>query len=223
MARGILFDTDGTLVDSVDLQVQSWRESFAHFGKEVSCEAIRSQLGKGGAELILDFLSEGERGRFGEDLYEHQSDVYQQKYLPRAQAFPQARALLARLKQSGALVGLATSCRRRELGHYLRLVGGASLVDAVVDAEQTTPSKDAFRSCLGRLGLRPSQAVAVGDSPFDIESAGRAKVAAVGVLCGGYPEQDLRSAGCIAVYQDVAELLSGLASSPLLLGPSPQR
>ncbi|HET9598646.1 MAG TPA: HAD family hydrolase [Anaeromyxobacteraceae bacterium] len=222
MARAVLFDIDGTLIDSVDLHAQAWQEALARFGKEVEYQAIRSQIGKGGDQLLPVFLSEEERERFGEELEEHRASLYQRRYLPLARPFPEARELLARLKQSGVLVGLASSCRRTELGYYLRMVGGAKLVDAATtsdDADRSKPFPDVFEACLDRLGLEPGEAVAVGDSPFDAEAAGRAGVATVGVLCGGFEERTLRAAGCVAVYADPAELLARLPQTPLAPEP----
>jgi len=223
VARAVLFDIDGTLIDSVDLHAQAWQKALARFGKEVAYEAIRSQIGKGGDQLLPEFLEEDELERFGEDLEEYRSSLYQRQFLPWAKPFRHARELLARLKQSGELVGLASSCKRTELGYYLRLVGGASLVDAVSvadDVERSKPFPDVFQVCLEKLGLEPSEAVAVGDSPFDAESAARAGLGMVGVLSGGFPEHALEAAGCIAVYQDVGELLERLQSSPLAPEPA---
>jgi HAD superfamily hydrolase (TIGR01509 family) len=218
MARAALFDIDGTLVDSVDLHAQAWQEALVRFGKDVPYERIRSQIGKGGDQLLPVLLNEEELERFGEDLSEHRTGLYQRRYLPWVKSFPGARDLLARLKQNGMLVGLASSCKRMELGYYLRLVGGASLVDAATtadDAEESKPHPDVFLACLERLDLGPDQAVAVGDSPYDAEAAARAGIQTVGVLSGGFAQHDLEAAGCIAVYQDCADLLARLSSSPL--------
>jgi HAD superfamily hydrolase (TIGR01509 family) len=222
MARAALFDVDGTLIDSVDLHTQAWQEALARFGKEVEYGAIRAQIGKGGDQLLPVFLSEEERERFGEDLDDHRASLYQRRYLPFAKPFPEARELLARLKQSGVLVGLASSCRRTELGYYLRLVGGAKLVDAATtsdDADRSKPFPDIFEACLDRLGLDPADAVAVGDSPYDAEAAARAGLLTVGLLCGGFEERVLRGAGCVAVYADPAELLARLPQTPLAREP----
>ena len=216
--RAALFDIDGTLIDSVDLHARAWQEALARFGKDVEYDALRSQIGKGGDQLLPVFLDDEEQERFGDDLEEYRAGLYQRTYLPWAKAFPGARELLARLKQSGSLVGLASSCHRTELGYYLRLVGGAALVDAVStadDAERSKPFPDLFQVCLDKLSVAPAEAVAVGDSPFDAESAARAGLRSVGLLSGGFPERALEAAGCVAIYSDVADLLARLDSSPL--------
>ena len=218
VARAVLFDIDGTLVDSVDLHARAWQEALRHHGKDVPYDEIRAQMGKDGDRLLPAFLSGEDLERFADDLDEHRTAIYQRKYLPRARAFPQARELLARLKQAGTAVGLASTCKRVELGYYLRMVGGASLVDAATaadDADRSTPSPNVFEACREKLDVEARDAVAVCDSPHDAEAASRAGIAVVGVLSGGFPRRALEAAGCIAIYQDMADLLERLASSPL--------
>ncbi|WP_235969705.1 HAD family hydrolase [Anaeromyxobacter diazotrophicus] len=219
----MLFDIDGTLVDSVDLHARAWQEALARYGKEVPYDEIRSQIGKGGDQLLPVFLNDEELERFGDDLAEYRTGLYQRQYLPWAKPFPGARELLARLKQGGELVGLASSCKRMELGYYLRMLGGASLIDAATtaeDAEQTKPHPDIFLACLDRLAMDPDQAVAVGDSPYDAQAAARAGVHTVGLLSGGFEQRTLEEAGCVAIYQDCADLLARLPATPLAPEPA---
>jgi phosphoglycolate phosphatase-like HAD superfamily hydrolase len=106
------------------------------------------------------------------------------------------------------------------------MLGGASLVDWATtadDAERSKPFPDVFEACIEGLGVSPGEAVAVGDSPFDAQSAVRAGLATVGVLSGGFSERALEAAGCIAIYQDVAEILSRLDASPLAPEPASRR
>jgi HAD superfamily hydrolase (TIGR01509 family) len=213
-----IFDIEGTLVDSVDLHARAWQEAFARFGKPAPLEDIRDQIGKRGDQLLLAFLDAEELERIGDDLSEVHSGLYERQYLPWVKAFPGARELLARLKRFGVGVALASSCRRVELGYYLRLVGGASLVDAATTAEdvdRTKPVPDVFEVCLDQLGVEAGAAVAVGDSPFDVESAKRAGIEVIGLLCGGFPEEALRAAGCGEIYKDPADLLARLETSRL--------
>lgn len=220
MARAALFDIDGTLVDSVDLHAQAWHEALAHFGKEVPFAEVRAQIGKGGDQLLATLLSPEELERFGEELDDHRGALFRRDYLPRVKVFPQARELLAHAKRRGVLVGLASSCNRSELGYYLRMVGGASLVDAATtadDADRSKPHPDIFEACLDRLALDPEDAVAVGDSPYDAKAAKRAGMAVVGVRCGGFDEALLRDAGCAETYDGPGDLLARFESS--LLAP----
>jgi HAD superfamily hydrolase (TIGR01549 family) len=228
VARAALFDIDGTLVDSVDLHAEAWQEALSHFGKQVPYAAVRAQIGKGGDQLLAALLSPEEQERFGEELDDYRGGLYRRDYLPRVKVFPQARELLAHAKQRGVLVGLASSCNRSELGYYLRMVGGASLVDAATtadDADKSKPHPDIFEACLDRLALDPEDAVAVGDSPYDAEAATRAGLAAVGVRCGGFDEALLREVGCAEIYDGPADLLARFESSLLAPrhDPHPQR
>jgi HAD superfamily hydrolase (TIGR01549 family) len=227
MIQAALFDIDGTLVDTVDLHARAWQQAFARFGKQVTYEDVRSQIGKGGDQLLPVFLSKEELERFGDDLDAYRGDLYARDYLPWAKPFPGVRDLLGHLKRAGVAVGLASSSKRTELGYYLRMVGGASLVDAATtsdDADRSKPFPDVFEECLRKLEVPAGDAMAVGDSPYDAEAAARAGVATVGLLCGGFSERELRSAGCVAVYADPSELLERLPESPLARnGAQPQR
>jgi HAD superfamily hydrolase (TIGR01549 family) len=220
-----LFDIDGTLVDTVDYHAKAWQRALARFGKEVDFDEIRAQIGKGGDQLLPVFLDPEELDRFGEELDSYRGDLYRSEYLPLAQAFPHVKELLGALKRSDVAIGLASSCNRAELGYYLRLVGGASFVDAATtadDVDRSKPFPDIFEVCLDKLGAEADDVVAVGDSPYDAEAAGRAGIVTVGLLCGGFPERALLDAGCAAIYETPGELLERLADSPLARGGGAQ-
>lgn len=218
MARAILFDVDGTLVDSVDLHARAWQEAFARFGKRIGYAEIRSQIGKGGDQLIPVFLDEQERARDGEALDEYRSKLFRRAYLPHVRPLPGARDLVQRVKQAGLAVGLATSSKEEELEHHLDLVGIRDLVDAATtsdDVERSKPHPDVFVACARKLQVPPGAAIAVGDSPYDALSARRAGAPTVGLLAGGFPRSSLEQAGCIAVYEGPLDLLLSFESSPL--------
>ncbi len=219
MPGAVLFDVDGTLVDTVGLHAAAWQEAFARFGKDVPLEEVRRQIGKGGDQLMPVFLSEDELRRFGGALDAFRSDLYGRAYLPRARPFPGARELVERVRADGKAAVLASSAKRRELERIEALLGvrrdvaGATSAD---DADRSKPYPDIFRAALAKApGVAPSEAVVVGDSPYDAEAARRAGIAPVGVLTGGFPEADLRRAGCVAVYRDPADLLARYDDSPL--------
>jgi HAD superfamily hydrolase (TIGR01509 family) len=217
--RAILFDVDGTLVDSVDLHARAWQEGFAHFGKELSFEEVRSQIGKGGDQLLATFLDDDEQEAFGDDLERYRSRLFKSRYLPWARAFPHARELVRRVKAAGLGVALATSAKQEELDHHLQLIGIEGLVDAWTTADEVERSKpfpDVFERCVAKLGVAPADCVAVGDSPFDALSARRAGIhVVVGILAGGFPARALREAGCAALYAEPADLLARFELSPL--------
>jgi HAD superfamily hydrolase (TIGR01509 family) len=215
----VLFDVDGTLVDSVDLHAQAWQEALARFGKHVRLPDVRSQIGKGGDQLLPVFLSAFELARFGEELDRYRGELWRRAYMPRVRPLPGARELVLRAKADGKRVALASSGKSDEVEANRKLLGldGAVLDGATTsdDAERSKPYPDIFEAALAATGVPAPGAIAVGDSPWDALSARRAGLRTVGLLSGGFPEEDLRSAGCVAVYRDPADLLARYAGSPL--------
>ena len=219
MLKAVIFDVDGTLVDSVDLHARAWQEAFAHFGKHFDFERVRSQIGKGGDQLMPVFLSEDELDEFGEELEEYRGELFKREYLSRVLSFPSVRELFERVKREGLQTALASSAKGDELKTYKRIADIEDLVEEETssdDAEKSKPHPDIFEAALARLeDLKPEEAVVVGDTPYDAEAAGKAGIKTVGLLCGGFPEADLRAAGCVRIYRDAAHLLAEYDSSPL--------
>jgi HAD superfamily hydrolase (TIGR01509 family) len=218
----VLFDVDGTLVDSVDLHARAWREAFARFGKEVALEDVRRQVGKGGDQLIPVFLSEAEQARDGEAVDRFRAELWRREYMPEVPPLPMARELVLRVKRDGKKVALASSGKEDEVAWNRRLLGlDGSILEAATtsdDAERSKPHPDIFEAALAATRVPPERAMAVGDSPWDALSARRAGIRTVGVLSGGFAEADLRDAGCIAIYRDPADLLARYDGSPLAVG-----
>ncbi len=220
MIRAVIFDIDGTLIDSVDAHAEAWRQAFRHFGKEVAFEAVRSQIGKGGDHLLPEFLSPQEIASFGKALEAYRSDLLKREFVPKIRPFPKVRELLERVLADGKHVALASSAKEEELQHYKQIAGIADLIPeehetSSSDAEHSKPDPDIFQAALAKLGLDPNEAIVVGDTPYDAEAAGKIGLKTVGVLCGGFPEASLRRAGCIAIYRDPADLLAHYDDSPL--------
>jgi HAD superfamily hydrolase (TIGR01549 family) len=214
--KAVIFDVDGTLVDTVDLHAGSWAATFRHFGHDIAVDAVRGQIGKGGDQLMPHFLPREVVERQGEAMEAWRKDLYMREMIGRARAFPGVADLFRRIRADGRRVILASSGKPDELERYKALAGIGDLVDAATsseDAERSKPHPDIFQAALD--GLPPDQAIVVGDSPFDAEAAGKAGLRAIGVLCGGFPAEDLRRAGCIALYRDPAELLARYDDSPL--------
>ena len=219
MIKAVIFDVDGTLVDSVDLHAEAWRQAFAAFGHRIAFEEIRGQIGKGGDQLMPVFLSETERNAQGHDIDAHRSDLLKRQYLPQIRPFPQVRALFERLRRDGVRCVLASSAKQDELSFYEKLVEIEDLIEAETssdDAEKSKPHPDIFEAAMARLpGLQASQVLVIGDTPYDAQAAAQAGLRTVGLLCGGFPEDSLREAGCIAIYRDPADLLARYLGSPL--------
>ena len=222
MPKAVIFDVDGTLIDSVDLHARAWQDAFRDFGHDVAFDEIRGQIGKGGDQLMPVFLDPAELDRKGEDLESHRGRILKERYLPQVVAFPKVRDLFERLRADGKRIVLASSAKGDELEKYKQLARIEDLIDGETssdDAEKSKPHPDIFQAALKRLGdIRPEDAVVVGDTPYDAEAAGKAGLRTVGLLCGGFPEQSLRGAGCIAIYQDPADLLARYERSPLAGG-----
>ncbi len=214
--KAVIFDVDGTLVDTVDLHAASWVATFRHFGHAVAFEDVRAQIGKGGDQLMPHFLPEDVVQREGEAVEAFRKDLYMREMIGRARAVPGVAELFRRIRADGRRVVLATSGKPDELAHYKALAGIEDLVDAATtseDAERSKPHPDIFLAALD--GLPPGQAIVVGDSPYDAEAAAKAGLRTIGLRSGGFPEATLREAGCIALYDDPAALLHAYDSSPL--------
>jgi HAD superfamily hydrolase (TIGR01509 family) len=197
--KAVIFDIDGTLIDSVDLHAEAWREALLHFGHDIPYEEVRWQIGKGGDQLMAALLTKGDHERQGEEIERYRSQLFKERYLPKAVAFPHVRDLFKKLKASGLRVALASSCKADEMPIYERVANIKDLVDSKTcgdDVDRSKPESDIFEVMLRRLGdLQPEQAIAVGDAPYDAEAAGKAGLRTIGVLSGGFPEEALRKAG----------------------------
>ncbi len=219
MVKAVIFDVDGTLVDSVDLHAQAWKDALAQIGHDAPFADIRAQIGKGGDQLMPVFLSRDEIDEKGEALQKDRGEILHDRYLEKVTPFPQVRALFERLVADGRKIALASSAKGQELEHYKSLADIADLVDAETssdDAERSKPHPDIFQAAIERLhGIGTEDMIVVGDTPYDAEAAAKAGLRTVGLLCGGFAEADLRHAGCIAIYRDPADLLEQYDRSPL--------
>ncbi len=218
MPIAIIFDVDGTLVDSVDLHAESWRRVLAEFGHEVPFANVRAQIGKGGDELMKVFLSADEIEAKGEKIEERRGELFKSEYLDQVRPFPGVRELFDHLIARGHRLALGSSGKEDEVAHHRKLCGidDLDLVQTTSeDAERSKPHPDIFQAALDKLGAEPDGAVAIGDTPYDAIAAVKAGITPVGVLCGGFPADDLRGGGCVALYDGPADLLARYAGSPL--------
>src|SRR3569833_3137061 len=210
MPEVLLSDIDGTLVDSNALHAEAWRRTFEHFGIQVGMDEAWSQIGKGGDKLIPVFVKESDRGRLKKDIEDFRKEVFHRDYMPRIVSFTSSRDLFARVKQSGKKIVLATSSDKEDVNTYKRIIGIEDLVDEVAsasDAKESKPEPDIFAVALKKVGITADRAVALGDTPYDAQAAGKLGIRVIGLTCGGWKRDDLHDAGCIEVYQDPADLL----------------
>jgi len=216
MVEAVLSDIDGTLVQSNWLHAAAWKDAFAVAGIDLGVETIRRQIGKGGDELIPFFVPFW-RSRILEDpLKAYRKLIFKQDYLNKIEAFPATRELFQRMKTSGIKIALASSASKDELETYKAIARISDLVDVSTtadDVDRSKPHPDIFQTALHRLGAKPARVLALGDTPWDAESAGKAGIRTIGVTTGGWTEQELYDFGCIEVYKDVAHLLENFDRS----------
>jgi HAD superfamily hydrolase (TIGR01509 family) len=209
--KAVIFDVDGTLVDSNDLHIKAWREAMRGCGKDVSYEELHEQMGKGGDQLMPIFCSPEELKRFGSELEQNRTELFKSDYLPRVRPFPKVRELFERIKEDGLSIALASSATEEEVeGHKknLRIEDLLETATSSDDAKRSKPHPDIFQAALAGLGeAEPEEAVVIGDTPYDVIAAGKAGIRTIGLLSGGFKEEDLRGAGAVEIYKDVADLL----------------
>lgn len=218
MVENVIFDVDGTLVDSVDEHAEAWRRAFLEFGRDMPFAHVRSQIGKGADQLLPVFFTEEELRSFGPELEAYRSRLYMEEFLPKVRAFPKVRELFERLRADGIRYALASSARGEELKHYLALCHIEDLVEEATtkdDVDKSKPHPDIFEAALVQLGRPdPRVTVVVGDTPYDVLAANKLGLSSVCVLCGGFPPEDLRTAGCRALAKDPADLLARYEANP---------
>ncbi len=223
MIEAILCDIDGTLVDSNHLHAKAWQDAFAGLGLEVGFEEAWSQIGKGGDQLMPVFVPDWKLSAVEKPLEAYRKFLFQTDYLHQVKPFPRVREFLLHLKDSGVRLALASSASEEDLKVYKKIANMEDLIEessSSDDAARSKPYGDIFAATLKKLGLPADRAIALGDTPYDAEAAGKCGLRTIGVTCGGWAEADLRQAGCVAVYRDVAELLDQYDKSPLAERPS---
>jgi HAD superfamily hydrolase (TIGR01509 family) len=216
MIEALLCDIDGTLVQSNWLHAEAWQRAFAEIGIELDREDVRRQIGKGGDELIPVYVPWWKRPHVEEPLKAYRKYVFEQDFMGQVKPLPHAREFLARVKAAGIRVALASSADKDQLEIYKKIVEMEDLVDeetSADDAKRSKPHPDIFSAALQRLKLPATKCMALGDTPYDAEAAGKAGMRTIGVETGGWSHEELMDAGCVAVYASVAELLEKFEES----------
>lgn len=209
---GVLFDLDGTLLDTNYLHVVAWWEAFRAYGHEVPGRLIHSFVGQGADRLVESVLGE-EDGR----IAEAHNDIYAAR-LHSIPVLPGAADLVRATKSAGLVVVLASSASAHELEHLRKALNVDDDVDVVTssdDADESKPAPDIVQVALDKADLTSDECLFVGDTVWDVEAAQGSGLPCVAVLSGGICEQDLRAAGAVEVYRDSAALLEDFDNSPL--------
>ncbi|NJC06791.1 membrane protein [Sphingomonas kaistensis] len=215
MFRAILFDVDGTLVDSNQFHVLAWAEAFHAAGHDFRLADIHAQIGKGTDNFVPALLPDASAEEIEKLAAAHRA-LFARLYMHRLKPFPGARQLLQRCRDEGLKVMLATSASGRELERHLDVLDARGIVDGWTSADDVGHSKpcpDLFEAAAQRIGVAPDEALVVGDSPYDIRAAGAAGIRAVAVRSGLFDDEAL--AGAIAIYDNVGDLLDRFDESPL--------
>jgi HAD superfamily hydrolase (TIGR01509 family) len=216
VTKAVLFDIDGTLIDSNDAHARAWVAALAEAGHEVPFERVRPLIGMGG-DRVLPALVPGlsDDTEPGKTITTRRLEIFKERELAGLHPTNGARELLEAVRERGARVVMATSAKKAELDDLLAVGNFGPLVDVAStsdDAEESKPAPDIVTAALKKGGVEAPDAVMVGDTKYDIEAAHKAGVACVGLLCGGNPRETLREAE--AAYSDPAELAGALGRPP---------
>ena len=217
MLRGMLLDIDGTLLLSNEAHARAWVDAYREFGYHVQLARVRPLIGMGGDKLMKRLTPELDSSAgTGKQIADRRQEIFFQRYAPTLEPAPGARALLLRLKADGLTLTIATSAKDRELGVLLKAAGIADLVEEKTtsdDAKESKPDPDIVHAALVKSRLSANEVLMLGDTPYDVESAGKLGVGVIAMRCGGHSDEDLR--GAIAIYDDPADLLAHFDSSPI--------
>lgn len=217
MLKAVLFDVDGTLVDSNDAHAHAWVRAFAEHGFDVQFDAVRRCIGMGGDKLmplVSPLTDDSEQGRA---IAERRQEIFKRDYLPSLQPLPESGELVAAIKNLGLTVVAASSAKKAELEPLLAVANARALMDAWTssdDAEESKPDPDIVEAALKTARASAQEAIMIGDTPYDIEAAQRAHVPIIAFRSGGWSDADLR--GAIAIYDGPSQLLRQLDSSPIV-------
>ena len=207
----MLFDVDGTLVDSNAAHAESWAQALVEHGINVSASQVRPLVGMGGDKVLPALSDIDSSSARGKKISDRKKELFNQR-LPHLRATRGARSLVEFLRDRGIDVAVATSAQDDEMKAILRqgqLDGLFSAHATKDDAAESKPDPDIVYAALEESEARPESTVMIGDTPYDIEAAGRAGVPVIAVRCGGYWKDDeLR--GAIEIFDDPAAVLAWL-------------
>lgn len=214
MLQGVIFDIDGTLVDSNDAHAKSWVDAFADAGYDVPFDAVRPLIGMGADKLLPKTIGIGHDTDDGKTLIKRRSEIFRERYLPHLRPFKGSRDLVTRVRSSGLKAVVATSAKDEELQALLK----AAQVDDLMqeratssDAKRSKPDPDIVQAAIEESGISQEDLVMIGDTPYDVEAAGRAGVRAIGFRSGGWSDEALK--GAVEIYNGPADLLAKYESS----------
>jgi HAD superfamily hydrolase (TIGR01549 family) len=211
---GAIVDIDGTLVDTSYHHTIAWGRAFADHGVEVALWRVHRHNGMGGDQLVTAVAGDDVEQRLGDQIREAEARRYAEM-IDEVRLLPGARGLLVRLRHLGHRVVLASSAKQDEVEHYVDLLDARELVEAWTsggDVDRTKPHPDLLGAAANRLSSA-DQLVAIGDTTWDAIAAASAGLPSIGLLSGGFGADELREAGCRAVYADAGALAESLEAA----------
>lgn len=211
----ILFDVDGTLVDSNYLHSVCWWEAFTQAGHHVPMARIHRTIGMG-SDQLLDALLPADRNRDDDDGISAAHTALYATYFSRQQPLPKAAELLRACRKAGYRVVLASSASEREFAALRATLDADDAIDeftSSADVDRSKPAPDLVRAALDKTGTEPGSAVFVGDTVWDVQACRTAGVPCIGLLSGGISKSELLDAGAVEVYDGPADLLDALPTS----------
>jgi HAD superfamily hydrolase (TIGR01509 family) len=210
-----ILDIDGTLVDTNYHHAVAWFRAFRHFDVTLPLYRIHRHIGMGGDQLVAALAGDDFERAHGDAVRALEGDLYME-LIDEVRPLAGARDLLRDLKERGHALVLASSAKQHEVDHYLDLLGARELADGwttSADVEQTKPQPDLVAAAIEKAGA--GDAVMAGDSTWDCEAAKRAGIATIGVLTGGFSDQELLDAGAACVFERIEDLRRDLDETPL--------
>ena len=217
MASTAILDIDGTLVDTNYQHAVAWYRAFRQHDIVLPIWRIHRHIGMGGDQLVTALTDERTDDEKGDDIRTAEKALYL-ALIEEVEPLRGARDLIERLKDDGKTVVLASSAKEDEVEHYLDLLAARELADSwttSADVESTKPEPDLVKAALDKAGAEPGDAVMLGDTPWDCEAAARAGVETIGLITGGFSEDELREGGSAAVFESLPQLLERLGETPL--------
>jgi HAD superfamily hydrolase (TIGR01509 family) len=214
--NGVIFDIDGTLLDSNDAHAQSWADTFVEAGYEVPFEVVRPLIGMGADKLLPETVGIRHDSDAGKKLLERRAEIFHERYLPRLKPLPGARALVLRVREDGLKAIVATSAKDEELKGLLKAAHIEDLMEekaTASDAKRSKPDPDIVEAAIEESGVPSNKAVMIGDTPYDVEAATRAGVRIIAFRSGGWDDASLK--GAVQIYDGPADLLAQYDASLL--------
>ncbi len=214
MLEGVIFDIDGTLVDSNDAHARSWVDTFAEAGYDVSFSVVRPLIGMGADKLLPRTIGVNHDSDEGKKLTKRRSEIFRERYLPQLKPFEGSRQLVLRVRDDGLKPIVATSAKDQELKGLLKAAQVEDLMEekaTASDAKRSKPDPDIVHAAIEESSISPKHLIMIGDTPYDVEAASKARVRTIAFRCGGWTDDALK--GAVEIYDGPADLLEHYESS----------